>query len=34
MPRYRQFCHVAKTCSTVMHLERVVDDILKSYARA
>ncbi|MDP6829461.1 MAG: VWA domain-containing protein [Alphaproteobacteria bacterium] len=34
MPRYRQFCHVAKTCSTVLHLERVVDDILKSYARA
>ena len=33
MPRYRQFCHVAKTCSTVMHLERVIDDILKSYAR-
>ncbi len=34
MPRYRPFCHVAKTCSTVMHLERVIDDILKSYARA
>ncbi|NQV61204.1 MAG: VWA domain-containing protein [Alphaproteobacteria bacterium] len=33
MLRYRQFCHVAKTCSTVMHLERVIDDILKSYAR-
>jgi uncharacterized protein with von Willebrand factor type A (vWA) domain len=33
MPRYRPFCHVAKTCSTVMHLERVIDDILKSYAR-
>ncbi|MBT3534637.1 MAG: VWA domain-containing protein [Rhodospirillaceae bacterium] len=34
MPRYRPFCHVAKTCSTVMHLERVIDDILKSYARS
>ena len=34
MPRYRPFCHVAKTCSTVVHLERVIDDILKSYARA
>jgi len=34
MPRYRPFCHVAKTCSTVMHLERVIDDILRSYARA
>ena len=33
MTRYRQFCHVAKTCSTVLHLERVIDDILKSYAR-
>jgi hypothetical protein len=34
MPRYRPFCHVAKTCSTVMHLERVIDDILRSYARS
>ena len=33
MPRYRPFCHIAKTCSTVTHLERVIDDILKSYAR-
>jgi uncharacterized protein with von Willebrand factor type A (vWA) domain len=34
MLRYRQFCHVARTCSTVQHLERVIDDVLKSYIRA
>ena len=33
MLRYRPFCHVAKTCSTVTHLEHVIDDILKSYFR-
>jgi len=31
MPRYRPFCHVAKTCNTVQDLERIVDDVLKSY---
>jgi uncharacterized protein with von Willebrand factor type A (vWA) domain len=31
MPRYRPFCHVAKTCNTVHDLERIVDDVLKSY---
>lgn len=31
MPRYRTFCHVAKTCNTVQDLERIVDDVLKSY---
>ena len=30
MPRYRPYCHVATTCNTVKHLERVIDDILKS----
>ncbi len=30
MPRYRPYCHVAKTCNTVKHLERVIDDILKT----
>jgi uncharacterized protein with von Willebrand factor type A (vWA) domain len=34
MDRYRQFCHVAKTCSTVQDLERIIDDVLKSYIRA
>ncbi|MPY75703.1 MAG: VWA domain-containing protein [Alphaproteobacteria bacterium] len=31
MPRYRTFCHIAKTCSTVEDLERIIDDVLKSY---
>jgi uncharacterized protein len=34
MPRYRPYCHVAKTCRTIKHLERVVDDILRSSNRA
>jgi len=34
MHRYRQFCHVAKTCNTVQGLERIIDDVLKSYIRA
>ncbi len=34
MLRYRTFCHVAKTCSTVQDLERIIDDVLKSYIRA
>ncbi len=34
MPRYRPYCHVAKTCRTIKHLERVVDDILRSGTRA
>lgn len=33
MHRYRNFCHVAKTCSTVQDLERVIDDVMKSYFR-
>ena len=31
MHRYRNFCHVAKTCSTIQDLERVIDDVMKSY---
>lgn len=34
MPRYRPFCQVAKTCNTVMQLEHIIDDILKSYFRS
>ncbi len=33
MPRYRTFCHVATTCSTVQDLERIIDDVLKTYFR-
>ncbi|MEM9682365.1 MAG: VWA domain-containing protein [Pseudomonadota bacterium] len=31
MLRYQIFCHIAKTCSTVEDLERIIDDVLKSY---
>ncbi len=34
MHRYRTFCHVAKTCSTVQDLERIIDDVMKTYFRA
>ena len=34
MLRYRPYCHVAKTFRTISHLERVVDDILRSSTRA
>jgi hypothetical protein len=33
MHRYRRFCHVARTCNTVQHLEDVIDGVLKSYMR-
>lgn len=33
MPRYLPYCHLAKVCNTVKHLERVVDDLLLSAAR-
>ncbi len=33
MHRYRRFCHVARTCNTIQHLEDVIDDVLKSYMR-
>lgn len=31
MPRYRRFCHVAKTCNTLKQLERIIDDVLRTY---
>ena len=34
MHRYRTFCHVARTCSTVRDLENIIDDVLKTYFRA
>lgn len=34
MLRYLPYCHVAKTCQTIKHLERIVDDILRSSTRA
>ncbi len=34
MLRYLPFCHVAKVCRTVQDLERIIDDVLKSYIRS
>ena len=34
MHRYRTFCHVAKTCRTIQDLERIIDEVMKSYFRA
>jgi uncharacterized protein with von Willebrand factor type A (vWA) domain len=31
MERYRRFCHVAKTCNTLNALERIIDDVLRTY---
>jgi hypothetical protein len=31
MLRYRTFCHIARTCSTIEDLERIIDEVLKSY---
>ncbi|MCC6295331.1 MAG: VWA domain-containing protein, partial [Pseudomonadales bacterium] len=30
MRQYRPHCHVARTCNTLEHLERLLDDLLKS----
>jgi hypothetical protein len=34
MLRYKAFCHVAQHCSTVKDLERIINDVLKTYFRA
>lgn len=31
MYRYARFCHVAKQCATIEQLERIIDDVLRSY---
>ncbi|MDR3510422.1 MAG: VWA domain-containing protein [Caulobacteraceae bacterium] len=31
MERYRRFCHVVKTCNTLRQLERIIDDVLRTY---
>ena len=33
MHRYARFCHVARTCNTLRHLETIVDEVLKSQIR-
>jgi uncharacterized protein with von Willebrand factor type A (vWA) domain len=32
MDAYRRFCHVAKTCNTLEQLERIIEDVLRTYA--
>ena len=31
MERYQRFCHVAKTCNTLAGLERIIEDVLRTY---
>jgi len=31
MERYRRFCHVAKSCNTLAGLERIIEDVLRTY---
>lgn len=31
MHRYARFCHVAKQCGTIEQLERIIEDVLRSY---
>ncbi|MDX9997564.1 MAG: VWA domain-containing protein [Phenylobacterium sp.] len=31
MNRYERFCHVAKTCNTLADLERIIEDVLRTY---
>ena len=31
MSDYRRFCHVAKTCNTLKQLERIIEDVLRTY---
>ncbi|HXQ47510.1 MAG TPA: VWA domain-containing protein [Caulobacteraceae bacterium] len=31
MERYKRFCTVAKTCSTLAELERIIEDVLRTY---
>lgn len=31
MDRYARFCHVAQQCSSLAQLERIIDDVLRSY---
>jgi uncharacterized protein len=31
MERYRRFCNVAKTCNSLAELERIIEDVLRTY---
>jgi hypothetical protein len=32
MFRYQRFTHVAKTCNTLGQLERIIEDVLRTYS--
>jgi len=32
MHRYARFCHVATTCNSLIQLERIIEDVLRSYS--
>jgi hypothetical protein len=32
MDDYRRFCHVAKVCNTLKQLERIIEDVLRTYS--
>jgi hypothetical protein len=34
MDAYRRFCHVAKPCNTLEQLERIIEDVLRTYTPA
>jgi hypothetical protein len=34
MDAYRRFCHVAKSCNTLEQLERIIEDVLRTYTPA
>jgi hypothetical protein len=31
MERYRRFCNVAKSCNSLAELERIIEDVLRTY---
>ena len=32
MQRYARFCHVARTCNSLDQLERIIEEVLRSYS--
>ncbi len=34
MRSYRPYCHLVKTCNTLEHLERLLDDLLRAATAA
>jgi hypothetical protein len=31
MDQYKRFCHVATVCNTLNQLERIIEDVLRTY---